>query len=154
MKTQKLDFTYSLGYLTVVTGRIFSGTFGRRIADAGLDATMEQWSILRVLLNEDGCTQDVILGISRYEKSTLSRILEGLEKKGLVERKRGATDARRKEVFLTQKGYDIGVAGTEIVLDSLAKLYEGIDPAQLDQCRNMLALMQTRLLDMWHREDV
>lgn len=115
---------------------------------------MEQWGILRMLLNEDGRTQDSLLPLTRYEKSTLSRVLEGLEKKGLIERRRGGVDARRKEVFLTPKGSRIGMDGTDIVRATLAELYEGIDQAELDQCRAMLALMQTRLLAMWHGEDI
>ena len=148
MKAPKVEFSYSLGYLTVVTGRMFASTFGRKIAEAGLDVTMEQWSILRILLNEDGCTQESILRLTYYEKSTLSRILEGLERKGLIERRRGAADGRRKEVFLTSRGFDIGVSGTSVVLALLEKLYESVDPAELDQCRAMLSLMQTRLLTM------
>jgi len=154
MNTQDRQLSYSLGYLTVVTGRLFANTFGRRIAAAGLEVTMEQWGILRMLLNEDGRTQDSLLPLTRYEKSTLSRVLEGLEKKGLIERRRGGVDARRKEVFLTPKGSRIGMDGTDIVRATLAELYEGIDQAELDQCRAMLALMQTRLLAMWHGEDI
>lgn len=149
-----MRLSYSLGYLTVVTGRLFVNTFGRKIAAAGLEVTMEQWGILRMLLNEDGRTQESLLPVTRYEKSTLSRVLEGMEKKGLIERRRGGTDARRKEVFLTPKGSRIGAGGTDIVLAALAELYEGIDQTELDQCRAMLSLMQTRLLSMWHGEDI
>ena len=154
MNAHDVKPSFSLGYLTVVTGRLFINTFGRRLAEAGLGVTMEQWGILHLLLSQDARTQESLLPLTNYEKSTLSRILEGIERKGLIERRRGSADARRKEVYLTPEGRRIRSEGLEIVFAALTELYEGIDQAELDQCREMLALMQTRLLTMRQGETI
>lgn len=80
MKSEWYNFSESLGYLTIVASRLFMSYTNRQITKLGLDLTAEQWGILRMLLNEDGLTQETLLRMSRYEKSTLSRLLDGMEK--------------------------------------------------------------------------
>ena len=146
MKNEWYDLSESLGYLTIVTGRLFISAMGRGFAEAGLDCSPEQWSVLRMLLNEDGLSQEALLGLTRYEKSTLSRVLDGMEKKGLVTRRRSNGDARRKKVYLTAKGVAGGEAGTEIASRNLALLYAGIPKKDFDVCRELIEEMQVRLL--------
>lgn len=153
MNTQWYNFPNSLGYLTIVTGRLFMSTLSRQLTRRGLDLTAEQWGVLRLLLNEDGQTQEALLRATRYEKSTLSRLLDGMEKKGLVERRRGVKDARRKTVFLKPLGAEQGEAVTAIALRSLEFLYADIPPQDLDTCRDIIQLMQERLLRIGREEE-
>lgn len=146
MKNEFYQFPESLGYLTIVTGRLFSAFTNRELASMRLDLTAEQWALLRLLLNEDGKSQDELLHRTRCEKSSLSRLLEGMENKGLVRRERDARDGRRKRVFLTEKGGAQGVQGTGHALETLHELYAGIDPDDLDTCRRVLLYVQTELL--------
>ena len=146
MENEWYEFSDSLGYLTIATGRLFISAIGRKFAEAGLDVGPEQWSILRMLLNEDGLSQEELLRLTRYEKSTLSRVLEGMERKNLVVRRRSERDARCKEVFLTPKGMADGMAGTEIAARNLALLYEGIAQEDFAVCRKLIEETQLRLL--------
>ncbi|MDR3073521.1 MAG: MarR family transcriptional regulator [Deltaproteobacteria bacterium] len=153
MREPSFDFSYSLGYLTTVSARLFSATLNRRLADAGLDLTSEQWAMLRVLLNEDGRNQEALLKITRHEKSSLSRILGGMEKRGLVRREKSRSDGRRKHVFITEKGAAQGAAGTRMALDVLAAIYRGIEEKDLDICRSVLARLQEGLLRIQREEE-
>ena len=153
MDANKYDFSYSLGYLTIVSSRLFAALTNRDLARLGLDLTAEQWALLRLLLNEDGMTQDAILGITRYEKSSLSRLLDGMEKRELVRRERGKQDARRKYVFITPKGMERGETGTKLALDTLEKLYDGIPENDLATCREVLCEIQSRLLQLLRGEE-
>ncbi|MCC8194505.1 MAG: MarR family transcriptional regulator [Deltaproteobacteria bacterium] len=152
MKTEWFEFSDSLGYLTLVTSRLFISVLGRKLGDAGLDFGPEQWAVLRMLLNEDGLSQEELLRLTRYEKSTLSRVLDGMEKKGLIVRKRDPEDGRRKKVFITPKGVAGGETGTEIAARNLVLLYEGIPREEFMLCRKMIEEMQSRLLRMLRGE--
>ena len=152
MNTTWYNYSDSLGYLTVVTSRLFTALLTRQLVKAGCEVTPEQWALLRALLNKDGQSQDEMIHLTRYEKSSLSRLLDGLERKGLVRRERGAADRRSKIVFITGKGADVGKVGTILALDSLRALYGDIDPGELNICRNVLERIQTELLRMLREE--
>lgn len=72
--------------------------------ELGLDFTAEQWVILDVLHQKGGVSQTELANGSFKDAPTVSRIVDLLVKKGLVERERYANDRRKYKVFLTTKG--------------------------------------------------
>ena len=154
MSTNWYDFSSSLGYLTVTSARLFAAATNRALAEAGVGLTAEQWAMLQTLVNEDGRTQDELLRFTRYEKSSLSRLLDGMERKGLIRRERGASDARKRNVFITGKGREQGKIGTELNREVLKILYSGIDEGDLDTCREVLEHIQNGLLRILRKEEI
>lgn len=78
-----------------------------------------QWVYLRALWLEDGISQyELSKRVARVEGNTVS-LLKGLERDGLIERRRSATDKRSMNVFLT-------VAGRELE----KQMYPGIKKAE------------------------
>ena len=154
MNATPYNFQYSLGYLAVVSARLFAANTNRQLAAAGLELTAEQWAMLQILLNEDGRSQEELLGFTRYEKSSLSRLLDGLEKKELIRREKSPTDGRRKNVFITEKGAEQGRTGTRLALEMLQSLYKDIDAKDLDTCRSVLARIQGGLLRVLRAEEI
>ena len=70
----------------------------------GEDVTPEQWIVLVRLWEQDGRTQTE-LGESTYrDRPTMSRILAGMERRGLVKRKTDPDHARIWRVYLTARG--------------------------------------------------
>lgn len=68
---------------------------------AGEEITPEQWIVLVRLWERDGRTQTE-LGESTYrDRPTMSRILAGMERRGLIKRKRDADHGRVWRVHLT-----------------------------------------------------
>jgi len=76
----------------------------RELRQHGEELTPEQWIVLVRLWEEDGRTQ-TDLGASTFrDRPTMSRILDGMEKRGLLERKADPDHARVWRVHLTTKG--------------------------------------------------
>ncbi|RMD94877.1 MAG: homoprotocatechuate degradation operon regulator HpaR [Alphaproteobacteria bacterium] len=112
------------------------------LAEAGL--TEQQWRVLRVL-DEDGPSDATrIAARACLLAPSLSRILAGMERRGLVRRAADATDRRRAVVSLTDAGRAVlaanaeranalaealaarlGAARMELLLDLLNRLAEG-----------------------------
>jgi DNA-binding MarR family transcriptional regulator len=70
----------------------------------GEDVTPEQWIVLVRLWERDGRTQTE-LGESTYrDRPTMSRILAGMEKRGLVRRKNDPDHGKVLRVHLTARG--------------------------------------------------
>ncbi|WP_421869078.1 MarR family winged helix-turn-helix transcriptional regulator [Marinoscillum sp.] len=73
------------------------------------DVTTPQYNILRILRGQYPNPATVNLLIERMldKSSNASRIVDKLEKKGLVERKQCSQDRRAVDVLITQKGLDL-----------------------------------------------
>lgn len=72
--------------------------------EAGVDLTPEQWVIIDDLHQRNGISQTELANGSFKNAPTVSRIIDLLEKKELVERQRFENDRRRYKIFLTAKG--------------------------------------------------
>lgn len=140
------DFSHSLGHLTGKTHRLLVGKFNRSLAEAGLEITAEQWVILGQLWNEDGLTQEALCRVTCLEKSSLSRLLDGLEGKGLIERRKDERDARCNRIFLVENAEPLRDKSLDIVNEIIQMAQRGIPQDKLDLCRGVLLAMQKNLL--------
>ncbi|WP_419771078.1 MAG: MarR family winged helix-turn-helix transcriptional regulator [Candidatus Marinarcus sp.] len=65
---------------------------------------VEQRGTLEIIKNDPRVNQSVIANILKKDKTTISRGLNSLEKKGLIYKEESSTDKRAKMIKLTQKG--------------------------------------------------
>lgn len=93
------------GYLPYLLNRA-----GSRIATAfseevrPLGATLQIWRVLAALRERDGCRMGDLSATTSIEVSTLTRLVDGMEKKGLVVRRRDEADARAVTLYATPAG--------------------------------------------------
>ena len=93
-----------MGFATVVSDMIMAY---RRISIPLWDSvglTSGQPKILKYLVDHDGCNQKELSEMCRVEGATITSLLVGLEKKGLVERKVLENNRREKRIYLTESG--------------------------------------------------
>nr|WP_058235686.1 MarR family transcriptional regulator [Devriesea agamarum] len=69
-----------------------------------LDLTYPQYLVLMVLWEQDGQTVSALSDHLRLDSGTLSPLLRRLEQRGVITRQRGAHDARRVSIHLTDDG--------------------------------------------------
>lgn len=79
---------------------LFSG-----LKDTGL--TLGQPKVLDYLKDHDGAGQKEIAAVCHIEQASLTSILNGMEKKGLITRKMSGNNRRSLYVFLTEKGAEL-----------------------------------------------
>ena len=87
------DFQYdpykSLGFLANAASRLLSKHLTREFEAIGLNVTAEQWNVLVQLWICDGRNQLEIAEELMLEKSSVSRLVDGLEKKRHAGSERG-----------------------------------------------------------------
>ncbi|MDO6516661.1 MarR family winged helix-turn-helix transcriptional regulator [Zobellia uliginosa] len=104
----------------------------------GVEITIEQWRILFYLWKEDGINQQELAKRSKKEKSTMTRQLDTLEKKGLLIRRCLDEDKRNKQIFLTKQGKALENKALSIA-NTITELSEnGIAPDELAQFKQVL----------------
>jgi MarR family transcriptional regulator, organic hydroperoxide resistance regulator len=68
--------------------------------------TVQRWRVLMVLMNGDGRTMTDLVRMTLIAQPAVSRVIDQMERNGLVERRVAERDNRIVEVFLTQHGRD------------------------------------------------
>lgn len=73
-------------------------------AVASLDLTQKQAATLWLIHSNAGVAQVSVAGALGMDRATMMAIVDRLEDRGLVIRKRSSTDRRRQELYLTPAG--------------------------------------------------
>lgn len=135
------DFQYdpykSLGFLANAASRLLSKHLTREFEAIGLNVTAEQWNVLVQLWMCDGRNQLEIAEALMLEKSSVSRLVDGLEKKRLVSRQKGE-DARNNYICLTDYGRSMRDQSVEIGHTLLERVQAGLDESELAAARRVL----------------
>lgn len=144
-----MTFTYdhnqSLGYLTSVSSRLFSNILAMRFREAGIDMTSEQWGAIIVLLN-GGAMNQAQLGEQLYlEKSSVSRLTDGLERRGWIVRTQDPKDSRQKLITPTPIASDMAEHCTSIARAVLEKAQHGMAEDEVMVCKSSLSCIITNL---------
>ena len=139
------DMDSAVGYLIGhVAMRIKIG-LRRLFMASGLDVTPEQWVVLFRLREREGLTQSELGERTIRDKATVTRILDRLEKKALVERRRDAKDRRSQRIFLTEKGGESLDALMPLVRGYGAEVFGHIDEKDRELLRDVLARIEVKL---------
>lgn len=133
------NLTRSLGYQTGLAGRLFNRLLTKRFRDAGIDISAEQWGVIQALHHNGAMTQSQISEKLYLEKSTVSRSISGLEKRGWVSWRRGTEDARQKLITLTPNAREVTSECTGIAKGVLEDAQAGLSPNAVDTTLEQLS---------------
>lgn len=115
-----------------------------RARDMGL--TLSRARLLMQLAKADGPIQSDLAGLLDIEQPTLVRLLDGLERTGMIERRAAEGDRRARRVFLTP----VARAQAEDILafltDLRADVLDGIDKEELEVALRVLSRMSRNIV--------
>lgn len=113
----------------------------RRFGEVGVDLTPEQWMVLVRLWEREDQTQTELCDSTLRDRPTMSRILDVMEERGLVQRKPDPADARARRVRPTAKGRRLREKLLPLVKTMVEQLEKGIDDDELVVTRRCLQRM-------------
>ena len=117
----------------------------RTFTAAGHDVTGEQWRILMSLWHKDGQRQQDLADFAHRDKTSITRIIDSMEKRDLVVRVPDKLDRRQKLIYLTDKGKRQQESLMQIVRETSLEAQQGIEPEHLDVFRDVLAKIRDNL---------
>ena len=91
-----------LPYLLNRAGARIAASFSAEVRPLG--ASLQMWRVLAALREQDGRRMGDLSETTSIEVSTLTRLVDNMEKKGLVARRRNARDARAVMLHATPAG--------------------------------------------------
>ena len=113
----------------------------RVFRDHGEDITPEQWGVLIRLWERDGRPQAELCEATFRDAPTMSRIVDGMEKRGLLDRRAHPDDGRVRVVHLTRHGKALQKKLVPLVEKIVGDMVAGIDERALVTTRNALRAM-------------
>lgn len=142
----------SLHYLAMANQQLIQKQLLERVKSAGL--TLGQPKVLDFLKNHDGVSQKDIAAGCFIEAGSLTSILNGMEKKGLIERRMLNGNRRTFHIFMTEAGKKsqglVDAAFQEIEETAL----EGISREELEKFMKVSEKIFDNLMESWYDSKV
>ncbi len=114
----------------------------------GLDLSKEQWSVLKRLHVNDGQPQNDLAFITHRDKTSMTRLVNTMESKNLVERKSDENDRRVNRIFLTDHGKEVIQKVQPIMYDLIPAVQESLSEEEIETLINTLKKIKTKIADI------
>ena len=131
-----------------VTGKA-STAIARRLQkkfnNAGLNITIEQWSVLYHLWKEDGLSQQQLCNATFRDKPSITRLVDNLEKLNLVKRVPSDSDRRINLIYLTKNAQKLEEETMHIADEILNEALQSVSPEKIEVCKEVLQIVYDNL---------
>jgi DNA-binding MarR family transcriptional regulator len=112
---------------------------------AGLNLTIEQWSVLYHLWKQDGISQQELCNATFRDKPSITRLVDNLEKLQLVKRVPSESDRRMNCIYLTRQAQRLQEQTMELAEETLNEALEGVSADRIEICKEVLQLVYNNL---------
>jgi len=136
---------HSLSWWLIGTGRMW-----RRLLDERLkfsSQTQPRWRVLAWARLRPGIPQTELAERLDISGPTLVRILDGLARQGMIERRESREDRRVKEIHLTEAAYPVIDDISREVAGIRDDLLQDISAEEIRTCLSVLERIRTRICD-------
>jgi DNA-binding MarR family transcriptional regulator len=144
-----MDLSNSITYHITKCGNILHKLTAKKIKDAGLDITPEESVLLNQLWDKDNQTLTELGQWSVKGPSTVTRQIDGLVKKGYVERVHSDEDRRKIHARLSKEGKKLKTKFNKSLVSALDASLQDVTPQELeDTLRVILKIREQSLSEL------
>jgi DNA-binding MarR family transcriptional regulator len=127
----------NIGFLLAKAGTLSTDLFRSRLAR--YDVRPRHYSVLSVLhVHPEQCTQQFLAGCLEVEPSSVVGVVDDLEDRGLVERRRDPGDRRRNILVVTERGEALIADIQRVAADLEHDLLAGVPERRRRELRTLL----------------
>lgn len=126
---------------------------GQRFQAAGHHVSPEEWAVLLILWKDTEQTPGAIADATFRDRTTVTRLIDGMVKKQLVERDVDPHDRRKSIVRASDHGAGLKDELVPIAMELIAESLEGIDPKEIEITVRTLKAMTHNLLPESYTSD-
>ena len=110
----------------------------KKFNSAGLNLTIEQWSVLYHLWKQEGLSQQELCNATFRDKPSITRLVDNLEKLQLVKRVPSDSDRRINLIYLTRQGLRLQDETMGLAEETLNEALVGIPVQNINLCKEIL----------------
>lgn len=145
-KNNKLKSDINLGMLIGQVHRLSTKKFVQNSHNSGIDISMDQWLVLGPIWENEGISHKEISEYCLKDKTSVTKIIDTLEKKNLVVRVSDQLDHRIKRVVLSNKGKKLFLEVIPVMELTRDQLREGITEKEVELLRYVLSKIYNNLI--------
>jgi len=117
----------------------------KKFNEAGLNITIEQWSVLYHLWKQEGISQQELCNATYRDKPSITRLVDNLEKLNLVKRVASENDRRINMIYLTKQALKLQEQTMQLADETLNEALETVPPERIDVCKEVLQIVYDNL---------
>ena len=141
---------FKRGELYSVINGMASTAVARRLQKnfrlAGLEITIEQWSVLYHLWKQDGLSQQELCNRTFRDKPSITRLIDNLEKQKLVKRMPSKEDRRINLVCLTESAKLLQDKTIELANQTMDEALVGVNKNEIEIVKQVFQKVYDNLL--------
>jgi DNA-binding MarR family transcriptional regulator len=123
-------------YLLVQIGYEAARRFGERLAPLGIEP--RHFGLLRLVAGVEGQSQQALAERLHLPKSRMVWLVDDLEQRELVERRRNPADRRAHALYLTEKGQEVLARSAEVATRHEEDLLRSLGPEERIELSSLL----------------
>lgn len=127
------------------TMKLVDAYITNQLTEHNIDLTKVQLILLKILYSNDGQPQNDLALLTNRDKASLARLLDVVERKGLVVRVPSKEDKRIKLVHITKKGMDYYERARPLLKEMILKIQQGISSEEIKFMIKKIKHMQLNL---------
>ncbi len=131
-------------YVNILNSRI-KKCFIDRLQQNGINVTPEQYLVLDILWEKQSLSQQNIADLIQKDKNSVTKIIDSLEKKNLVNRVVDQRDRRINKIELTQEGLALEKITTKVAINFMNDTIKSIDNQDLDKFVEVMRRLKDNL---------
>jgi DNA-binding MarR family transcriptional regulator len=126
------------GHLARRFQQIAVAIFHAEVEACGSDLTPVQYAALLAIYRRPGVDQITLAGLIAYDRTTITGVIDRLERKGLVTRTVNGSDRRARELRTTAAGTDLLLQIQPAVDAAQDVLLSGLSPSEAERLMELL----------------
>ena len=142
-KNLKSDIDISL--LMSQVDRLCTKKFGQNAQKFGINISQDQWLVLGPVWKNEGISQKDIAEYCGKDKTSVTKIIDTLEKRNLMVRYPDQIDQRIKRVILSNKGKELMEKSMPIMEQTRNEVRKGISDQEISLFKTVLRKIYTNL---------
>ena len=146
-KEASLEFHMSMGMLINSAHRAMTKRFVQNAMKSGLDISLDQWMVLGPIWQLESASQKELGEITLKDKTSITRLVDMLEKKNLVVRVEDQIDHRIKRVILTNAGKQLFFDVLPIMEKTREEVRKDISDQDIETFKKVLSSIIVNLED-------
>ena len=146
-KLESYRLADSVGFLLKSALHAMRERVSERFVTAGL--TFQQWIVLMHIREGRAVTVAALCRENHHDSGAMTRLIDQLEKRELIERRRSAKDRRVVELLVTKEGQKLVESLKPLVIDTLNEALDGFTRAEVRDLEGYLR----RIAQRWRTTD-
>ena len=135
---ENYDMRNSFGKILGMAHTALLKHLSKNLKDQNIPLTPEQFRVLMHLWHEEGKSQQELAMLSCRDRANVTRIIDILEREGIVSRQDDLNDRRIFKIHLTALGKALEQPTTECAKNTLADALKGIATEEIEICKKVL----------------